>query len=463
MKAHFSVFGFPIRVQPFFFVILVMFALPQGELTRDAMLRTAIWVGVVFVSILWHELGHAWMMRRHGYAPWIELYGMGGRTGWGKGPGFPSPKVRILVSLAGPGAGFLLGGAVWLAALGLGGTNDLLDVALVSLLWVNVGWGVVNLIPMLPWDGGAAMHGVFDATMNGEGQRAAGIMTLVVAAICGAALWVYQPTGNVFWLWFLLLISVERGVRALRSPPAQAKTEVREAPPKYVYSAVRKSLAQTEPDTLVHRILSQHKEEAWRGHATVVRAYADTLDEERAEALEVSAWAFLMAGDAAGASEAVRAMLPDHDPSVPLAVLIAIDDERFEDVVALREGPQAHLLPQLALAYSLWAAEHKDDAWALMGERDFGHAVDAALFYRGRFEDSAALAERLFDAFAHPSDAFNAACSYARLERQGEGLLWLERAVDEGLDDASQLDEDADLEYLRRSPEFARIRGKASE
>ncbi|MFK7998572.1 MAG: hypothetical protein AB8H86_03205 [Polyangiales bacterium] len=458
MKAHFSVFGFPIRVQPFFFIILVMFALPRGEFTRDAMLQTLIWVSVVFVSILWHELGHAWMMRRHGYTPWIELYGMGGRTGWGKGPGFPSPKVRILVSLAGPGAGFLLGGAVWLLALALAGTNDLLDVALASLLWVNIGWGLVNLIPMLPWDGGAAMHGVFDAAMKGKGQRAAGIMTLVVAAICGSALWIYRPGDNGFWLWFLLLISVERGVRALRSPPPQP--EVTEAPPKYVYAAVRKSLARSEAETLVHTILSQRKEERWRGHATIVRAHADTLDDGRAEALEVSAWAFLMAGDSAGAAEAVRAMLPDHDPSVPLAVLIAIDEERFEDVVTLRDGPQAHLLPPLAFAYALWAGGHHDDAWALMGERDFGHALDAALFYRGRFEDSAALAERLFDAYEHPSDAFNAACSYARLEKQEEGLRWLERAVDGGLKAVEQLDEDEDLEYLRRSPDFARIRNK---
>lgn len=439
-----------------------MFGLPQGEFTRDAMLRTAIWVGVVFVSILWHELGHAWMMRRHGYAPWIELYGMGGRTGWGKGPGFPSPKVRILVSLAGPGAGFLLGGAVWLAALGLRGTNGFLDDALTSLLWVNIGWGLVNLVPMLPWDGGAAMHGVFDATMKGNGQRAAGIMTLVVAAICGAALWVYRPSGNVFWLWFLLLISVERGVRALKTTPAKAEAEA-QATPKDVFVAVRKALADNEPENLVHTILSQRKEEAWLGHASVVRTYADTLEADRAEALEVSAWAFLMAGDAAAAAEAALAMLPEHDPSVPLAVLIAIDEERFEDVVALRDGPQAHLLPPLAFAYALWAGEHQDDAWDLMvNDRSFGHSIDAALFYRGRFEDSAALAERLFDAFAHPSDAFNAACSYSRLERKAEGLLWLERAVDAGLEPAAQLDDDEDLEFLRRSPDFSRIRSKAS-
>ena len=462
MKAHFSLFGFPIRIQPFFFVILAMFGLPQGDFTRDAMLRMAIWVGVVFVSVLWHELGHAWMMRRHGYAPWIELYGMGGRTGWGKGPGFPSPKVRILVSLAGPFAGFLFGGAVWLAALGLRGTNEFVDQALTGLLWVNIGWGLVNLIPMLPWDGGAAMHGVFDATMKGKGQRAAGVMTLVVAAACGAALWAYQPTGNVFWLWFLLFISVERGVRALKTP---TQAEAPPAAPNDVYDVVRTTLAGIDPAALVRTILAQHKQEAWLGHASVVRTHADTLGSGRAEALEVSAWAFLMAGDAAAASEAARAMLPAHDPSVPLTVLLAIEDERFDDVVALNAtltaGDRAHLVPPLALAYAQWAAGHHDEAWARMSERDFGHNVNAALFYRGRFEDSAALAERLFDAFAHPSDAFNAACSYSRLERTAEGLRWLERAVDGGLEAIAQLDNDEDLEFLRRQPDFKRIRNKA--
>ncbi|MFT5354669.1 MAG: Zn-dependent protease [Polyangiales bacterium] len=462
-------FGVPIRVQPFFFLVIVMLGLPQGDFTPDALLRTAIWAGVVFVSILWHELGHAWMMRRHGYAPWIELYGMGGRTGWGRGPGYPSPKVRVLVSLAGPFAGFLLGGAVWLVAFGLtalelGATNDLLEQVLTGLLWVNIGWGLVNLIPMLPWDGGAAMHGVFDATlkgrMKGKGQKVAGIMTLVVAAICGAALWVYQPTGDAFWLWFLLMISVERGVRALKPPPAAAAAPP--AAPADVFAVVRKTLGDNDPATLVTTILSLNTQEAWLGHASVVRKYADTLESGRAEALEVSAWAFLMAGDPTSASEAALAMLPAHDPSVPLAVLIAIEEERFEDVIALQNGAQAHLLPPIATAYALWAAGNHDDAWALMTDRDFGHSINAALFHRGRFEDSAALAERLFEAFAHVSDAFNAACSYSRLERQAEGLRWLERAIDGGMESRAQLDDDSDLDFLRRSPDFPRIRNKAS-
>ena len=385
MKAHFSIYGVPVRVQPFFFVIIVMLALPHGEFTKAAMLQTAIWALVVFVSILWHELGHAWMMRRHGYAPWIELYGMGGRTGWGKGPGFPTPKARVLVSLAGPFAGFFLGGLVWLATLALHGMDPFVDQALMGLLWVNIGWGLVNLIPMLPWDGGAAMHGVFDATMKneGKGQRAAGIMTLVVAALCGAALWHYQPTGNVFWLWFLLLISVERGVRALRAPPPQPAAPP--AAPKDVFLVVRKTLADLDPEALVATILSKRAEPQWQDFAVVVRKHADSLQgDRRAEALEVAAWSLLMAGDAAAAAEAADAMLPAHDPSVPLAALLAIHAERFDVVVALHDGPRAHVLPPAAAVYALWAVGRRDDAWALITDRDFGHMVDAALFYRGR-------------------------------------------------------------------------------
>ena len=45
----------------------------------------AIWVAIVFISVLVHELGHALVGRMFGLDPQIELHGMGGTTSWVNG------------------------------------------------------------------------------------------------------------------------------------------------------------------------------------------------------------------------------------------------------------------------------------------------------------------------------------------------------------------------------------------
>lgn len=68
----------------------------------------ASWIVVVFLGVLAHELGHALAMRRIGASPSIELDAMGGRTEWDT-QARPRPHQEMLVSLAGPAAGLLVG------------------------------------------------------------------------------------------------------------------------------------------------------------------------------------------------------------------------------------------------------------------------------------------------------------------------------------------------------------------
>ena len=62
------------------------------------------------MSVLVHEMGHALAIRPLGVQPWITLYGMGGLTSH-QGGRF-RPPTQILVSLAGPVAGFALAAIV---------------------------------------------------------------------------------------------------------------------------------------------------------------------------------------------------------------------------------------------------------------------------------------------------------------------------------------------------------------
>src|SRR4030095_5768073 len=86
------------------------------------LLQILIWVFVVFISILIHELGHALAFRRFGLSSQIILHFSGGLTVpestlWGSRWANVAlgPNEQIFISIAGPGAGFLF------AALIIGG------------------------------------------------------------------------------------------------------------------------------------------------------------------------------------------------------------------------------------------------------------------------------------------------------------------------------------------------------
>jgi len=169
----FSLAGIPVRVHPLFWLLTLLLGSSGG------LLQLLIWVPVVFASILVHELGHALAFRRYGMPSSVVLYWGGGLTvpepvKWGYNLASVSlrPGQEIFISLAGPFAGFLLafltmagvvaaGGAIRLttgliplpaAVLPWGGLVVNLLVSL--LLWVNLFWGVINLMPVFPLDGG---------------------------------------------------------------------------------------------------------------------------------------------------------------------------------------------------------------------------------------------------------------------------------------------------------------------
>ena len=112
---RFTLFGFPVRIQLSFFLIVTILGLTPGATVTSV----AIWTSVAAVSILWHELGHAFAARRLGSRPNIDLYSFGGLTHWQ-----PKPDATrwhlISVALAGPVSGLVLGGLVALGALAAG-------------------------------------------------------------------------------------------------------------------------------------------------------------------------------------------------------------------------------------------------------------------------------------------------------------------------------------------------------
>ena len=174
---RFTLAGFPVRVHPLFWLIAVLLGAGSGD-----PLQILIWVIVVFLSILIHEFGHALAFRRFGLSSQIILHFAGGLTVpestlWGSRWANVAlgPNEQIFISTAGPGAGFVFAALIIGGILAVGGSvitsrllgflplpayaslpfgGPIFSAFLTELLWVNIFWGLINLMPVYPLDGG---------------------------------------------------------------------------------------------------------------------------------------------------------------------------------------------------------------------------------------------------------------------------------------------------------------------
>ena len=191
---RFSFFGFPVVVQPMFWLVMVFLG-AQGDLSSpQGLTALGLWVLIGFGSILWHELGHCIFQKKYGSSPAIVLWAGGGlaipRTG------LPFTRTQsFVISLAGPFFGFLLGAAAWLLKENVEARGYLAISAIRDLLWINIVWSAVNLLPMLPLDGGHALK----AILGGRQKLVAGISVAVAMAATAGFLYLGSIWGA---LWF---------------------------------------------------------------------------------------------------------------------------------------------------------------------------------------------------------------------------------------------------------------------
>lgn len=156
---RFRLFGFPVTVEPWHWAILAFIGGGLGIRVREDLLPVILFMVAGFVSILIHELGHAFMSRLFGCRHVaIVLHGMGG-VAISQGARFNRGQ-DILLSAAGPGLQAFCGGvALVLLLQGIipdgPATNLVSDFALVSLFWA-----LINLIPVYPLDGGQILQNV---------------------------------------------------------------------------------------------------------------------------------------------------------------------------------------------------------------------------------------------------------------------------------------------------------------
>lgn len=207
---RFRLLGIPVRVHPLFWVFMWLIS-GAGDQLGPAL----VFIGCAFVSILVHEYGHGLMSRFLGEEPRsIVLYAMGGlcETPMER----HSLWQRAGVLIAGPGAGFLLLGLTLLigfaafgvhpldalALIDVGPGNDLsanllllahgryVWIAFKCLLFINFWWGVLNLFPIWPLDGGRLATVFLTMSNRRHGRRRGHIVSLITAALL--AMWEFQ-------------------------------------------------------------------------------------------------------------------------------------------------------------------------------------------------------------------------------------------------------------------------------
>jgi len=222
MMLRFHMGKVPVRILPSFFLMTLLI---NAGLLDTAPGKLVVWAAVVLVSVLLHELGHAAACLAFGLEPSIDLHGMGGTTSWSARQQLSAGR-RIAISLSGPAAGFLVGAVVVLAARVLGGAGvhpeGMGRFAYGSLLYVNIAWGALNLLPMLPLDGGNAMTQLLNAWTHGRGERPALIVSIVVAGASALLALRYLS----FWpalLAISFMVSNWRGLRRLSERDAELR------------------------------------------------------------------------------------------------------------------------------------------------------------------------------------------------------------------------------------------------
>lgn len=167
----------------FNFIFLLLFFVVLNYNPSQGIQYALIWIPILFLSVLIHELAHAGMIGLLGFgSSHVVLTGMGGVT---VNQRRAKPWQDLLISLAGPFSSFALALlSVWIYRnVGIAQTDRMLAVLMPLMVFANVFWGAFNLIPVPPLDGGHATREFFRMFLS---EKNAFVISIWIAMIAGA-------------------------------------------------------------------------------------------------------------------------------------------------------------------------------------------------------------------------------------------------------------------------------------
>ncbi|MCX8495867.1 MAG: site-2 protease family protein [Akkermansiaceae bacterium] len=188
---RFSIFGIPVEVQPFFWVSLVLLGGADRADSMIGIFRVLLFVLAGFISILTHELGHALTARAFGAHSAISLQAFGGYA-FHSGRNFKRWQ-NFLITAAGPLVQIALALATFLLLNRLESVTREGKYFLNVLMVISFFWAALNLLPIIPLDGGHMLNSVL-----GPARIKITLWTTIIVAVV-VGLWMFtQDSSFIF-------------------------------------------------------------------------------------------------------------------------------------------------------------------------------------------------------------------------------------------------------------------------
>ncbi len=457
MNLEFQFLRIPVRVHVWFVLSALALGIayfwasaPEGMFEHAQWL--GVWVAVVFQGIFAHELGHAVVGRAFGLRPRIDLVAFGGQTAF-QGVAPLSPGRALLVSAAGPSVSIGIG----LAALALDAfvlappRGSLGAIAMESLEHVNLYWGLFNLFPLLPLDGGQIVVSFAEMISPTRGRLFAAYGSLTLAALI-AVLGIAVGSG------FLAILAALAGFTAYQV--AQRERML----PRAVQSSA-------DPYGEAQAALRAGQAERLFQLGALLLERAET-PRDRDQALHLIAWAHVLRGQAPEAQQALDATSEGYraDPALRGAILLDLGrpDEAlpYLEEALERGGPFVRSRIVRAIvqagrfeeAVELFEHEKSRDLPPIAVEEVYQGAVS-----KGHLEAALGLAKALYRRVGDGISAVEVARCLARSARPEEGLTWLEKARIAGFRDFGALEADPLLAPIRALPGWESVKAAYAE
>lgn len=400
------------------------------------------WITIVFVSVLTHEMGHALAARAYGYSSVVRLVWLGGHT---------TPEVRgplpwnrdVGITAAGPGASLLLtllaGGAWWLLRdQPPSGLSHFVD----HLLLANVLWTALNLLPVMPLDGGRLALQFGRKLLGRRGVIASQVLAFLVCAAVVVLGWnAGQPFVVMIFAMFgfqtvRLMMAILRGESPIDGAEPPLEPELEEA------NAHLRAGRLEEAQRAAGAALDQAKSQRVASRAHLILGWTllkegngrRALDHfSRVQGLRVPAHAlaasFSLIGDEARALPLWEiAVRETHDPTV-----------LHEWAGALIRAGRVEVLSQIP---------------GIRMDLAYGCAV-STLFLRGAYSEAARIAEEGLERAPTSALAYEAACAHTRAGHFDGAMAALQRAEALGYRDWDYAATDDDLARLHAVPAFS--------
>jgi Zn-dependent protease len=192
----FRLFGFPTSIQPFFWLIAaVITAVYLGPIGNMQLWIVQMLLGIagILLSILVHELGHAFAFRYVFRTPSaIVLHALGGVTiplqHFSRSYGIRGMAASCFLSFAGPAAGFVLAGVMIAFCTVIPPDSEglalfLLDFFLYWTATISIFWGIFNLLPIYPMDGGHISREFFSFFFPRRGIEYSLMLSMLLAVL----------------------------------------------------------------------------------------------------------------------------------------------------------------------------------------------------------------------------------------------------------------------------------------